>query len=172
MSKSMKHYSEDLKLSLIRSYYESGQSKDSYKKKIWGQAALELASEREQKISVVCRLFGHCRQAFYQLQTDLVQKSEHERRVIESVKETRAEDCKCSWKRGAFLMRSCCADRREAKSATGFCRNRPREAKPATGFIKKRKKPAFPTLGKVKITHFLCFSLERKSKSPIFYVSP
>ena len=28
----MKHYSEDLKWSLIRSYYESGQSKDSYKK--------------------------------------------------------------------------------------------------------------------------------------------
>ena len=132
MSKSMKHYSEDLKLSLIRSYYESGQSKDSYKKKIWGQAALELVSEREQKISVVCRLFVHCRQAFYQLQTDLVQKSEHERWVIESVKEIRAEDCKCSWKRGAFLMRSCCADRRKAKSATVFAeiglgkQNRPR----------------------------------------------
>ena len=34
MSKSMKHYSEEQKWSLIRSYYESGQSKDSYKKKI------------------------------------------------------------------------------------------------------------------------------------------
>ena len=124
-------------------------------------------------------------------------------------------------------MRSCCADRREAKPATGFCRNERQEAKPATGFIrkrkklripwtesseiaenckfcgrnhqkslktansvdriiKKRKKPAFPTLGKVRITHFLRFPtlgkikishflrfpLERKSKSPVFYVSP
>ena len=34
MSKCMKHYSEEQKLSLIRCYYESGQSKDSYKKKI------------------------------------------------------------------------------------------------------------------------------------------
>ena len=30
MSKSMKHYSEELKLSLIRSYYESGQSKGKF----------------------------------------------------------------------------------------------------------------------------------------------
>ena len=157
MSKSMKHYSEDLKLSLIRSYYESGQSKDSYKKKNWGQAALELVSEREQKISVVCRLFGHCRQAFYQLQTDLVQKSEHERRVIESVKETRAEDCKCSWKRGAFLMRSCCADRREAK--------------PATGFIKKRKKLRIPWAESSKNGKNRLSPPWGKSKSLIFCVS-
>ena len=33
MSKSMKHYSEEQKWSLIRSYYDSGQLKDSYKKK-------------------------------------------------------------------------------------------------------------------------------------------
>ena len=30
MSKSIKHYSEELKLSLIRSYYESGQSKGEF----------------------------------------------------------------------------------------------------------------------------------------------
>ena len=34
MSKSMKHYSEEQKWSLIRSYSDSGHSKDSYKKKI------------------------------------------------------------------------------------------------------------------------------------------
>ena len=33
MSKSIKHYSEELKLSLIRSYYESGQSKGKFCKK-------------------------------------------------------------------------------------------------------------------------------------------
>ena len=41
-------------------------------------------------------------------------------------------------------MRSCCAERREAETCHGFCRNRPREAKPATVFFKKRKKLRIP----------------------------
>ena len=77
----------DLMIDKAEEYFEI-----PIRKKIRGQAALEPVNGREQKISVVCRLFGHCRQAFYQLQTDIIQKAEHERRVIESVREIRAED--------------------------------------------------------------------------------
>ena len=44
------------------------------------------------KVSLVCRLFGHCRQAFYQSKADIEREMEHEREVVKSVKEIREED--------------------------------------------------------------------------------
>ena len=33
------------------------------RKKIWGQIVTELVSQRNLKVALACRLFGHCRQA-------------------------------------------------------------------------------------------------------------
>ena len=53
---------------------------------------MELVFERCQKVALVCRLFGHCRQAFYQSKADIESEIEHEHKVIEAVKEIREED--------------------------------------------------------------------------------
>ena len=53
---------------------------------------MELVFERCQKVALVCRLFGHCRQAFYQSKADIESEIEHELKVIEAVKEIREED--------------------------------------------------------------------------------
>ena len=44
------------------------------------------------KVTLACRLFGHCRQAFYQSKADIEKEAEHERRIIEAVREIRTED--------------------------------------------------------------------------------
>ena len=44
------------------------------------------------KVTLTCRLFGHCRQAFYQSKADIEKEAEHERRIIEAVREIRMED--------------------------------------------------------------------------------
>ena len=44
------------------------------------------------KVTLACRLFGHCRQAFYQSKADIEKEAEHERRIIEAVREIRMED--------------------------------------------------------------------------------
>ena len=44
------------------------------------------------QVSLVCRLFGHCRQAFYQSKVDIAKEAECERRVIASVRAIRTED--------------------------------------------------------------------------------
>ena len=43
-------------------------------------------------VALVVRLFGHCRQAFYQSKADIEKEVEHERKVIEAVREIREED--------------------------------------------------------------------------------
>ena len=43
-------------------------------------------------VALVCRLFGHCRQAFYQSKADIEKEAEHERRILEAVREIRTED--------------------------------------------------------------------------------
>ena len=43
-------------------------------------------------VALACRLFGHCRQAFYQSKADIEKEAEHERRIIEAVREIRMED--------------------------------------------------------------------------------
>ena len=44
------------------------------------------------KVSLACRLFGHCRQAFYQSKADIEKEMEQERRLIGAVREVRTED--------------------------------------------------------------------------------
>ena len=53
---------------------------------------MELVSRRGMKVTSVCRLFGHCRQAFYQSKADIEKEVEHERRIIDAVREIRTED--------------------------------------------------------------------------------
>ena len=53
---------------------------------------MELVFECGLAIALVVRLFGHCRQAFYQSKADFEEEKEHERKVIEAVKEIREED--------------------------------------------------------------------------------
>ena len=43
-------------------------------------------------VALVCRLFGHCRQAFYQSRADIEKEKGHERKVIGAVREIREED--------------------------------------------------------------------------------
>ena len=44
------------------------------------------------KVALACRLFGHCRQAFYQSKADIKKEVEHERRILEAVRAIRTED--------------------------------------------------------------------------------
>ena len=44
------------------------------------------------KVSLACRLLGHCRQAFYQSKVDIAKEVECERRVLASVRAIRTED--------------------------------------------------------------------------------
>ena len=53
---------------------------------------MELVFECCLKVALVVRLFGHCRQAFYQSKADIETEVEHERKVIEAVREIREED--------------------------------------------------------------------------------
>ena len=53
---------------------------------------MELVFECGLAIALVVRLFGHCRQAFYQSKADIEKEVEHERKVIEAVREIREED--------------------------------------------------------------------------------
>ena len=43
-------------------------------------------------VALVVRLFGHCRQAFYQSKADIEKEVEHERKVLDAVREIREED--------------------------------------------------------------------------------
>jgi len=43
-------------------------------------------------VALVCRLFGHCRQAFYQSKADIEEEKKRETKVIEAVREIRNED--------------------------------------------------------------------------------
>lgn len=44
------------------------------------------------KVTSACRLFGHCRQAFYQSKADIVKEAEQERKILAAVSEIREED--------------------------------------------------------------------------------
>ena len=61
-------------------------------KKIWGQIVKELVRDRGLKVAVACRLFGHCRQAFYQLKADFEEEMKRESLIVKNVREIRAED--------------------------------------------------------------------------------
>ena len=53
---------------------------------------MELVFECCLKVALVVRLFGHCRQAFYQSKADIEQEVEREKKVIAVVREIRDED--------------------------------------------------------------------------------
>lgn len=53
---------------------------------------MELVSQRNLKVALVCRLFGHCRQAFYQSKADIESKLSFSRVLLSSVQEIRKED--------------------------------------------------------------------------------
>ena len=53
---------------------------------------MELVFECGLAIALVVRLFGHCRQAFYQSRADIEKEKGHERKAIEAVREIRQED--------------------------------------------------------------------------------
>lgn len=44
------------------------------------------------QVSLVCRLFGHCRQAFYQSKADIEKEVERERKIFNAVADIRNED--------------------------------------------------------------------------------
>ena len=53
---------------------------------------MELVFECGLAVALVVRLFGRCRQAFYQSKADIEKEVEHERKVIDAVREIRGED--------------------------------------------------------------------------------
>jgi transposase InsO family protein len=53
---------------------------------------VELVFECCLKVALVVRLFGHCRQAFYQSKADIETEVEHEKKVVDAVREIRDED--------------------------------------------------------------------------------
>ena len=53
---------------------------------------MELVFECGLAVALAVRLFGRCRQAFYQSKADIEKEVEHERKVLEAVKEIREED--------------------------------------------------------------------------------
>ncbi len=53
---------------------------------------MELVFECCLKVSLVVRLLGHCRQAFYQSKADIETELEHEKNVVAAVREIRDED--------------------------------------------------------------------------------
>ena len=53
---------------------------------------MELVFECGLAVALVVRLFGRCRQAFYQSKADIEKEVAHERKVIEAVREIREED--------------------------------------------------------------------------------
>ena len=64
----------------------------SHQKKIWGQIVTELVSQRNMKVAPACRLFGHCRQAYYQSRADIETRLKRERLILDAVREIRVED--------------------------------------------------------------------------------
>ena len=53
---------------------------------------MELVFECGLMVALVVRLFGRCRQSFYQSKADIEKEVEHERKVIDAVREIRGED--------------------------------------------------------------------------------
>ena len=53
---------------------------------------MELVFECCLKVTLVCRLFGHCRQAFYQSKADIEAEVAREREIVKNVREIREED--------------------------------------------------------------------------------
>lgn len=60
------------------------------RKKLWGQAVEKLSNaENSLSIQSACRLFGHCRQAWYQKKKDYEAKNLTDKAIVEAVKKIR-----------------------------------------------------------------------------------
>ena len=53
---------------------------------------MELVEQQGIKVATACRLFGHCRQAFYQSKADIEHEVKRDRLIVDNVKEIREED--------------------------------------------------------------------------------
>ena len=53
---------------------------------------MELVFECCLKVALVCRLFGHCRQSFYQSKDDIEAEAAREREIVKNVRAIREED--------------------------------------------------------------------------------
>jgi len=53
---------------------------------------MELVSQSGLSVTLACRLFGHCRQAFYQSKADIAEEVERERKIVDAAMEIRNED--------------------------------------------------------------------------------
>ena len=53
---------------------------------------MELVSGRGLKVAPACRLFGHCRQAFYQSKADIEAEVNRDKIILDNVREIRDED--------------------------------------------------------------------------------
>lgn len=62
------------------------------RKKIWGQVVMELVEQHNMKVATACRLFGHCRQAFYQSKADIEAEVNRDKIILDNVREIRDED--------------------------------------------------------------------------------
>ena len=62
------------------------------RKKIWGQVVMELVEQRNMKVATACRLFDHCRQAFYQSKADIEAEVNRDKIILDNVREIRDED--------------------------------------------------------------------------------
>ena len=53
---------------------------------------MELVEQRGISVASVCRLFGHCRQAFYQSKADIAAEVSRDKVILDNVREIREED--------------------------------------------------------------------------------
>lgn len=53
---------------------------------------MELVEQRNMKVATACRLFGHCRQAFYQSKADIEAEVNRDKIILDNVREIRDED--------------------------------------------------------------------------------
>lgn len=58
---------------------------------MWGQVVTELVEQRGMKVAAACRLFGRCRQAFYQSKADIEQEVKREKLIADTVREIRED---------------------------------------------------------------------------------
>lgn len=53
---------------------------------------MELVEQRSTSVATACRLFGHCRQAFYQSKADIEAEVNRDKVILDNVREIREED--------------------------------------------------------------------------------
>lgn len=70
----------------------SPKNREFRSEKIWGQAVTRLCERKGLNVKTACRLFGHCRQAYYQQKSDGEELLRREARILSAIAEIRAVD--------------------------------------------------------------------------------